>query len=58
MDHFLTNKLFSDKQFGFLKCRSTVTQLLCIMDHWTEMLETGGRVDVIYTDLEKAYTTS
>ena len=55
MDHFLTNKLFSDKQFGFLKGRSTVKQLLCIMDHWTEMLETGGRVDVIYTDLEKAF---
>ena len=47
MDHFLTNKLFSDKQFGFLKGRSTVTQLLCIMEQWTEMLETGGRVDVL-----------
>jgi len=32
VDHFLINKLFSDKQFGFLKGRSTVTQLLCIMD--------------------------
>ena len=53
MNHFLTNKLFSDKQLGFLKGRSTVTQLLCIMDNWTEMLENGGQVDVIYTDLEK-----
>jgi len=50
VDHFLTNKLFSDKQFGFLKGRSTVTQLLTIMDHSIEMLETGGRIDV----LEKA----
>jgi len=55
MDHFLTNKLFSDKQFGFLKGSSTVTQLLTIMEYCTEMLETGGRIDVIYTDLEKAF---
>jgi len=25
------------------------------MDHWTEMLETGGRIDVVCMDLEKAF---
>jgi len=38
-----------------LKGRSTVTQLLQILNDWTESLETGGRIDVIYTDFEKAF---
>jgi len=26
-----------------------------MLDHWTEWLESGSRIDVIYTDLEKAF---
>jgi len=55
MDHFVKNKLFTNKQFGFLKGRSTVTQLLQILDDWAETLESGGRIDVVYTDFEKAF---
>ena len=55
LNHFFTNNLFSNKQHGFLKGRSTVTQLLKILDEWTERLEEGGQIDVIYTDLEKAF---
>jgi Reverse transcriptase (RNA-dependent DNA polymerase) len=55
MKYFIENGLFTEKQFGFLRGRSTVTQLLQILDHWTELLENGGRVDVVYTDLEKAF---
>ena len=41
----------------FLKGRSssTVMQLLQILCHWTELLENGGKIDVIYTDMEKAF---
>ena len=39
----------------FLKGRSTVTQLLQILGDWTETLESGGRIDVVYTDFEKAF---
>lgn len=53
--HFIKNNLFSSKQFGFIKGRSTVTQLLEILDKWTDWLESGGQIDVIYTDLEKAF---
>jgi hypothetical protein len=53
--HFQENNLFSNKQYGFIKGRSTVSQLLTLMDKWTEALEQGGQVDVIYTDLEKAF---
>lgn len=57
LDHFQfhTNNLFSKKQFGFLKGRSTVLQLLTVLDDWTKILEEGGQIDVIYTDLEKAF---
>jgi hypothetical protein len=54
-DHFLDNNAFSNKQFGFIKGRSTVMQLLKVMDMWTESLESGGQIDVVYTDLEKAF---
>ena len=47
--------LFSSKQFGFIKGRWTTLQLLQISDKWTEYLEHGGQIDVIYTDLEKAF---
>ena len=55
LQYFIDNKLFSNRQYGFIKGRSTVTQLLNILDKWTECLENGGQVDVIYTDLEKAF---
>jgi len=47
--------LFTNRQFGFLKGRFIVTQLLQILDDWTEALESGGRIDVIYIDFEKAF---
>jgi hypothetical protein len=53
--HMKDNNLFSDRQYGFIKGRSTVSQLLKIMDKWTDYLENGGQIDAIYTDLEKAF---
>jgi len=55
MEHFITNNLFSKKQFGFITGRSTVLQLLNILDKWTASLEEGGCIDAIYTDFEKAF---
>ena len=55
MDHFLKNNLFTKQQYGFIKGRSTVLQLLSVLDYWTEKLEKGGQVDVVYTDFEKAF---
>ena len=55
MDYFLDHRFFSDKQFGFIKGRSTVIQLLTILDDWTQQLDLGNQVDVIYTDFEKAF---
>ena len=42
MSHFKINELFSSKQYGFIKGRSTTLQLLTILDKWTKYLEEGG----------------
>ena len=51
------NGIFSSKQFGFIGGRSTVLQLLKVLDKWTEILDNGGCVDVIYCDFMKAFDT-
>jgi len=52
---FVSNGLLSNKQYGFIKGHSTVQQLLKVLNEWTEKLENGGRIDVLYTYLEKAF---
>ena len=51
----VVNNLFRSKRYGFITGRSTVLQLLKIFNDWTEMLEHGGQIDVIYIDFEKAF---
>jgi len=53
--HFLHIDFFSKNQFGFLKGRSTVLQLLHIMQEWTAALENGRQINTIYADFEKAF---
>ena len=54
VDHMKTNKLFSKMQYGFINGRSTMLQLLKVIDEWTEALDRGGQVDIIYMDFMKA----
>jgi len=57
MDFFFANNFFSNKQFGFIRGRSTVLQLLQILDDWTLQLDLRKlkRIYVIYTDFEKVF---
>lgn len=57
IDHMQRNQLFSDKQFGFISGRSTALQLLKVLDIWTEAIDCGFSVDVIYMDFMKAFDT-
>ena len=57
VDHMNTYKLFSKKQFGFLSGRSTMLQLLKVLDRWTEILDNGNCIDVAYCDFMKAFDT-
>lgn len=55
MSYFIKNNLFSSRQFGFIKGRSVSIQLLHIMNEWTQVLDNGGQIDVMYMDFEKAF---
>ena len=55
MENMKCNDLFSKKQFGFLAGRSTILQLLHVMEEWTKVLDEGGQVDCIYLDFAKAF---
>ncbi len=50
-----TNKLISKKQFGFITGRSTVLQLLAVLEKWYEILDNGGEIDILYCDFQKAF---
>ena len=41
MEHFLDTGYFSDKQYVFIKGRSTVLQLLKILNDWTYNYDLG-----------------
>ena len=55
MRYLLENELLSNRQYGFIKGRSTMLQLLYVFDKWTEYLEDGGQIDTVYSDFEKAF---
>lgn len=55
MSHMKRHKLFSKKQYGFISGRSTVLQLIKVLDRWTEVIDEGHAVDVIYCDFQKAF---
>ena len=57
LDHMLQNKFLSDKQHGFIHGRSCTTQLLKVIDLWTEILDQGGAIDSVYLDFAKAFDT-
>ena len=57
MSYLNSNEILTNKQLGFLRGRSTVLQLLTIVDKWTEILDNDGVIDVLYCDFQKAFDT-
>ena len=55
--HLEENDLLSKKQHGFVKGRSTTTQLLSYLAECAEVVASGGVVDAIYFDFAKAFDT-
>ena len=51
------NKLFSNKQYGFISGRSTSLQPLTVLEEWTKALNEGLSVDCIYMDYRKTFDT-
>ena len=55
--HMNLNNIFSKCQHGFIKNRSCITNLLTALDHWSDAIDQGSAVDVIYFDFAKAFDT-
>ena len=53
--HMMENNLLSKHQHGFVSGRSSVTNLLAVIDAWTEALDMSTPVDAIYLDFAKAF---
>ena len=53
--HMKENMLFCTKQYGFIQGRSTLLQLLTVLGKWSEKMDEGGVIDVIYMDFIKAF---
>ena len=51
------NDLFTPHQHGFTRKKSCLTNLLETLEDWTESLEEGFGVDVLYLDYQKAFDT-
>ncbi|BHF76590.1 hypothetical protein SprV_0501968900 [Sparganum proliferum] len=49
------NHLLSNSQHGFCKSRSSVTNLLYCLEHWTRAADRGDMVHDIYVDFKKAF---
>ena len=44
-----------DEQFGFLPKRSTVWQLLSVVEDWTALVDQGKVVHALFLDVAKAF---
>ena len=50
-----SNALFAKEQHGFLPRKSCITQLLTATEYWSEVLQQGDSVDVVYFDFRKEF---
>ena len=53
--HCLNKHAIPDEQFGFLPHRSTVWQLLSVVDDWDRALDSGSAVHACFIDMAKAF---
>ena len=56
-EHMIRNDLFSKHQFGFMKGKSCPLQLLEALEDWTDALDNGNEIDIIFYDFKKAFDT-
>ena len=55
LKHLLENNLNTPDQYGFTKGRSYLTNLLKTFESWTEDVDQGHSVDVIFLDFQKEF---
>ena len=57
VNHMAENNLLTNDQHGFWSGRSCTTQLLSVIETWTDELEKGMDIDALYFDFSKAFDT-
>ena len=55
LNNFLSNKIITNRQHGFLKKRSTATNLLECTRDWSLTIASSCSTDVIYIDFSRAF---
>ena len=55
LEHLSENNILRDEQHGFREGRSCLTNLLEIMEDWTQIIDEGDGIDVAYLDFRKAF---
>ena len=55
LSFFSEHEVIPDEQFGFLPGRSTVWQLLQVLEEWQTALDNGRTVHALFLDAEKAF---
>ena len=50
-------KIITNKQHGFVRGRSCLTNLLQTFEEWTAAIDEGQGIDVVYLDYRKAFDT-
>ena len=57
VDYLESTGFYNHCQHGFVRGRSTLTNLLETLESWTRILDEGYGIDVIYLDYRKAFDT-
>ena len=55
LDHLYFNNILCEAQHGFVRRRSTCTNLLESLDDWTMCIQTRQQVTIVYIDFSKAF---
>ena len=55
LDHLNENNILRDEQHGFREGRSCLSNLLEVMEDWTQIVDDGDGIDVAYLDFRKAF---
>ena len=52
VDFLIKHNLINPSQHGFLKARSCLTKMLCVLEDVTKWVDDGSQVDIIYLDFK------
>ena len=55
VEFLVKHKLINTSQYGFLKARSCLINLLCFLEEITKWVDDGSPVDVVYLDFQKSF---